>query len=108
MCTLSPAFSRGAFFFLAEALRVARDVITLGDVAERGAEMIEIRCGRCDRAGRVSGARLLAEYGHRAQVWEVMEAQIRECQNRDSIQLRQRRDPYCPDLVRLFFRPGTG
>jgi hypothetical protein len=38
---------------------MARDVILLGDVAEPGAEMIEIRCGRCDRAGRLSVARLL-------------------------------------------------
>jgi hypothetical protein len=87
---------------------MARDVILLGDVADRGAQMIEIRCRRCDRHGRLSVARLLAEYGQQAPVWEVMEAQIGECQNRDSIQLRKRCDPYCPDLVRLFFRPGTG
>ena len=40
-----------------------RDVILLGEVAERGAAMIEIRCGRCERAGRLSVARLLAEHG---------------------------------------------
>jgi hypothetical protein len=43
----------------------ARDVILLGEVAERGAEMIEIRCGLCDRHGRLGVARLLAEYGPR-------------------------------------------
>ncbi|HTW73893.1 MAG TPA: hypothetical protein VMD56_03105 [Steroidobacteraceae bacterium] len=42
---------------------MARDVITLGDMAERGAEMIEIRCRRCDRVGRLSVERLLAEHG---------------------------------------------
>ena len=42
---LSGRRKRG-FFFLAEARRMACDVITLGEVAERGAEMIEIRCGR--------------------------------------------------------------
>jgi uncharacterized Zn finger protein (UPF0148 family) len=29
---------------------MARDVILLGELAARGATMLEIRCGRCDRA----------------------------------------------------------
>jgi hypothetical protein len=42
---------------------VAYDLITLGEVAARSPEMIEIRCGRCDRAGRLSVARRLTEHG---------------------------------------------
>jgi hypothetical protein len=51
--------------------------ITLGEVAQR-TDMIEIRCRRCERHGRLNVARLLAEPGP------------------------YRCDPYCLDLVRLF------
>jgi hypothetical protein len=53
---------------------MAGDVITLGEVAAR-AEMIEIRCGWCDRHGRLSVARLLAEHGPNAAMGAVMQAQ---------------------------------
>ena len=33
---------------------MAKDYIPLGDVAARDVAMIEIRCGRCDRHGRLS------------------------------------------------------
>ena len=87
---------------------MARDVITLGDVAERGAEMIEIRCGRCDRSGRLSVARLLGEHGHSAAMGYVLQAQVGDCPNTDSEQIQNRCDPYCPDLSRLFRTPEAG
>ena len=68
---------------------MVRGVITLGEVAERGAEMIEIRCGRCDRAGLLSVARLLAEYGRDAAMGHVLHAQVGDCLNKDSAQLQQ-------------------
>jgi hypothetical protein len=81
---------------------MARDVITLSEVAGRGAEMIEIRCGHCDRAGRLSVARLLAEYGPDAAMGHVLRAQVGDCPNNDSDQAHKRCDPYCPDLPGLF------
>jgi len=45
-----------------------KDFIPLGDVAARVA-MIDIRCGRCERHGRLSVARLMAEWGPEACVW---------------------------------------
>jgi hypothetical protein len=63
---------------------MARDAILLGDVAERGAEMIEIRCRRYDRAGRLSVARLLAEYEPESSVWVIIEAQIGACPKREA------------------------
>jgi hypothetical protein len=81
---------------------MAKDVILLGEVAARGATMIEVRCGRCDRHGRLSVKRLLAQYGPDVAVGHIMRAQIGECQNRDSSQIKNRCDPYCPDLARLF------
>jgi hypothetical protein len=60
-------------------------VITLGEVAER-IEIIENRCERCDRHGRLSVARLLAEHGPNVDFGAVMRLLIGDC----------------PDLVRLF------
>ena len=42
---------------------MAKDVIVFGEVAARDVTMIEIRCGRCDRHGRLSVKRPLAEWG---------------------------------------------
>jgi hypothetical protein len=96
------------FFFLAKGLRMARDVITLGDVADRGAEMIEIRCGRCDRSGRLSVVRLLAEYGPQTPVWEIMDAQIGDCPKREAHNIAERCSVHCPDLSGLFRAPEAG
>ena len=73
---------------------MARDVITLGEVASRTAA-IELLCSRCERRGRLNTARLLTEHGPRAAMGEVVRAQIGDC-------------PHCPDLARLFGRPDEG
>jgi len=39
--------------------RMAKDVIMLGKIAAKGATMIELRCGWCDRQRRLSVKRLL-------------------------------------------------
>ena len=41
---------------------MAKVYIPLGGVADRGAAMLEIRCSRCDRHGRLSVQRLLVEW----------------------------------------------
>ena len=80
---------------------MTRGSILLGQVAER-IEMLEIRCGRCERQGRLNIARLLAEYGPSAGIGDVMHAQIGDCPRRDRPQHQDRCDPYSPDLPRLF------
>jgi len=60
--------------------------------------MIEIRCGRCERHGRLSVKRLLAQYGPDESVRTVMQAQIGECPHRDNIQTYI----CCPTLAQLF------
>jgi hypothetical protein len=87
---------------------IALAVVSKKVIIVRGAEMIEILCGRCDRAGRLLVARLLAKYGDRTPVWEIMEAQIGVCPNREARNIAERCSVYCPDLSRRFVRPGTG
>ena len=81
---------------------MAKDVYSLGDIAARGATMLEIRCGRCDRHGRLSVARLLAEHGPNVDFGAIMRGLVGDCPKRDAAQIQDRCDPYCPDLPRLF------
>ena len=81
---------------------MAKDFIPLGDVAACGATMIDIRCGRCDRHGRLSVNRLLAEWGPDASLRDIMHEQIGSCPHRNDTQLYTRCDPYCPTLAQLF------
>ena len=67
--------------------------------------MIEVRCGRCERHGRLSVDRLLAEWGADASLRDIMHEQIGSCPHRNDAQIYTRRDPYCPTLVELFARP---
>jgi len=63
--------------------------------------MIELRCGRCDRHGRLSVKRLLAErMPHCATL--CARKQIGSCPHRDDAQIYTRCDPYCPTLAQLF------
>jgi hypothetical protein len=80
--------------------------ITLGEVAAR-TDILDIRCGRCERHGRLNVARLLAQHGPETPIAEVMRAQIGDCPKRDDAQIQNRCDPYSPDLVRLFRSPET-
>jgi hypothetical protein len=81
---------------------MAKDSILLGEVAARGARMIELRCGRCDRHGRLSVQRLLAQYGANAPVRSAMQDQIGDCPKRNATQIQERCDLYCPTLAQLF------
>jgi len=38
-------------------------VITLGEMHAKGMTMLEVACRRCERRGRLSIARLIAEHG---------------------------------------------
>ena len=66
---------------------MARDVIALGEVAAKGAAMIDIRCGRCERHGRLSVRRLLASYAPDASIRDIMREQIDSCPHRDDTQV---------------------
>jgi hypothetical protein len=40
-----------------------KGVISSGDMEQRGMRMLEVACRRCERRGRLSIARLIAEHG---------------------------------------------
>jgi len=82
----------------------AKDVILLGEAAARGATMLDIRCSRCTRHGRLSIKRLLAEWGTgaNASLRDIMRDQLRSCPHRVDTQLYIHCDPYSPTLLQLF------
>jgi len=86
---------------------MAKDVIVLGEVAAKGATMIDIRCGRCDRYRRLSVARLLTEWGPDASLRDIMHEQVGSCPHRNDTQIYTRCDPYCPTLGELFGPPES-
>ena len=75
----------------------------LGEVAARDVTMIDIRCGRCDRHGRLSVKRLLADWGAEASLRDIMREQIGNCPHRDDAQIYTR----CKEVSshKIFCRP---
>ena len=84
---------------------MAEDVILLGEVAALGVRVLDIRCERCARDGRLSVARLVEEHGADAPVRRAMQDLIGECPNREHSELQSRCDPYCPTLAELYGAP---
>jgi len=74
---------------------MAQDYIPLGAMADRGAAMLEIRCGRCERHGCLSVKRLLARYGPDAAMGPIMHEQISSCPHRNDTQI------YTPSAIRI-------
>ena len=73
----------------------------LSDIIGR-AEMLELACGRCERRGRLSVARLAQEYAPKTQLNTIMRAQNGDCQKRNEREDRDRCDPHSPTLWPLF------
>jgi hypothetical protein len=79
-------------------------VYLLADIMGR-ADMLELCCGRCERRGRLSVARLAREYPPKTPLATIMRVQIGDCPQRNAREERERCDPYCPTLRPLFAGP---
>jgi hypothetical protein len=71
------------------------DYIALADIIGR-VDFLELACGRCERRGRLSIARLAREYAPETPVAIIMRAQIGDCPKQAARQERKRCDPYSP------------
>jgi hypothetical protein len=80
--------------------------IRLRDVAAKGARMLDIACNRCERRGRVSVARMVAEHGADAPVGVVLDAVSADCPKRvETASFYDRCGVHCPTLGDLFLGP---
>jgi hypothetical protein len=75
--------------------------IMLSDLIGR-ADFLELRCGRCERSGRLSVARLAREYSPDTSLATIMRAQIGDCPKKTERRIEARCDPYSPTLWPLF------
>ena len=79
--------------------------ITVGQVAER-VRVLEVKCARCDRGGRLSPSRLLLELGANAPIRQAWEGLNADCPRR---RVHQGAGEACslhaPILSKLFLPP---
>jgi hypothetical protein len=84
--------------------RPVTNAITVGQVAQR-ARMLDVRCSRCERAGRLSTARLLLEYGAEVPIWQTWVNLNADCPKRDAQGPGERCSLDAPALSVLFRPP---
>jgi hypothetical protein len=74
--------------------------LSLGEIASR-IEILEIRCSRCDRAGRYSTTRLVEQYGADADSAAWVRGLVADCP-RNNGSWYERCDPHSPALAKVF------
>jgi len=80
--------------------RGQRADLTFGDIA-RKLHVLLIECTRCQRKGRYSVAKLIAQYGRRGNMTKWMSDLRGDCPNRNHPQMHRRCDLICPDLPKV-------
>ena len=81
--------------------------ITVGQVAER-VRMLEVKCARCGRAGRLSLSRLLLELGPNAPIRKAWEGLNADCPKRVAQGAGEACSLHAPILSKLFLPPVPG
>jgi hypothetical protein len=80
------------------------DYIMLSDLIGR-TDFLELRCGRCERSGRLSVTRLAQEHPPETPLLMIMRSQIGDCPKQAARRIEERCDPYSPTLPPLFAGP---
>jgi hypothetical protein len=84
-----------------------RGSLTLAELVGK-LDLLEIRCHRCERHGRVSLARLIEEHGADMGLPDMWEALAVDCEHARSTALHNRCAIYYPQLPGLFLgNPDT-
>jgi hypothetical protein len=81
----------------------AAAVILLGQIAAR-LRMLELACNRCDRRGRLSTARLVAEYGADMPGPDLLRILSADCPSRDTDSVYDRCGVHMPELPSVLYR----
>ena len=81
----------------------------LGQVAERGAVMLDMACRQCPREGRLQMARLLAEHGPPGPMPALRDLLAADCPRRTSVSFAEQcQGVHFPQLFELFWKsPGS-
>jgi hypothetical protein len=81
--------------------------ITLADVAAR-TDVLDIRCTRCERAGRYQVAALVKRYGPRIGIPDLLRRLSADCPCRKSVSAYDLCGVHCPGLAGLFLDRSPG
>jgi hypothetical protein len=81
--------------------------ITVGQVAER-VRMLDLKCARCDRHGRLSLSRLLLELGPNAPIWKAWQGLNADCPKRAVAGAGEACSLHAPILPKLFLPAQPG
>ena len=84
---------------------MAGGVITLGEMRAKGMTMLEVACRRCERRGRLSIARLIAEHGDGVLNLRAIIAHDCPRMQNPSASIYDRCGVNFPELPRWFLRP---
>jgi hypothetical protein len=77
-----------------------RAYLTLADIAAKTDGLV-VACSRCDRRGRCSLAKLIAQHGPDKPGPELLRELSPDCPRRGSTSWYERCDPHCPELAAL-------
>ena len=77
-----------------------KTVFTLADLRP-DVTRLPIACSRCDRRGRLSVLRLLAEHGPGTPIWKAVDGLSADCPRREASSIMERCDVYFPGLAGL-------
>ena len=80
---------------------VSRTYNIFGDVAGKLRTYLRIECTRCARKGSYNVAKLIVQYGHRGNMSKWMSDLRADCPNRNHLQMHQRCELICPDLLKV-------
>ena len=79
---------------------MARTCLVFGDI-EGKLDMLCVECTRCQRKGRYSIAKLITQYGRKANMTKWRELLSSDCSKRNVSRLHDRCDLICPDLPKV-------
>ncbi len=80
--------------------------ITLGELVGK-LDQLEVACRRCDRHGRLSLERLIAEHGAAKALPDLWEPLAGDCPRAQSTAIHDRCGIYYPQLPALFLAPPS-
>ena len=84
-----------------------RESITLGELQGK-LDLLDIKCHRCERHGRVSVARLIGEHGADAGLPDLWVSLAGDCPHARTTALNSRCAIYYPQLPALFLASKEG
>ena len=79
---------------------MSRTFLTFGDIAGK-LHILRIECTRCQRKGRYTVAKLVAQYGRSGNMSKWVSDLRADCPKRNAPQLHERCNLICPDLPKV-------